>query len=103
MSINCYKSNFLPITCGGSVIDPLLFYVYIYDLPFVLRHSKIHLSTDDVQIYTTRFHYSVAPKINISGNGVESLTKSKILKFSLIITNLGVLTSVILLVRYTAY
>lgn len=56
VSIDGVVSSFLQVSCGvpqGSVLGPLLFSMFINDLPDVLYFSKYHLFADDVQIYTS--------------------------------------------------
>lgn len=52
--INGQYSEFIDIASGvpqGSVLGPILFSMFINDLPSVLKFCKIHLFADDVQIY----------------------------------------------------
>ena len=54
VSVNGSNSNLLSITCGvpqGSVLGPLLFLIYINDLPNVSKELNFYLFADDTNIY----------------------------------------------------
>lgn len=59
-------SKFLHTASGvpqGSILGPILFSLYINDLPSILKHCYVHIFADDVQVYIEHSDASVR-KIN---------------------------------------
>ena len=54
--VNEYLSNERTLNCGdpqGSILGPLLFLIYINDLPHCLQYSTARMYADDTNITTT--------------------------------------------------
>lgn len=54
--VNNVTSQFLSVTRGvpqGSLLGPLLFSIYVNDLPKILKFCKLHMYADDVQLYAS--------------------------------------------------
>ena len=54
--INGEQSDAVPVTSGvpqGSVLGPILFLVYIDDMPKYAKHSQVRLFADGTIVYLT--------------------------------------------------
>ncbi len=56
VSYNNAESELMTVKCGvpqGPVLGPLLFIIYINDLPNALKHCKCIMFADDSTLYTS--------------------------------------------------
>lgn len=70
----------------GSILGPLLFSLFINDLPNVLKYCSVHLFADDVQIYfcsDQNFNIpDICSKINFDLNQIHTWSESNLLSIN---------------------
>ena len=74
VSVNNYLSTPLPVISGvpqGSIMGPLLFLIYINDLPPAVTSSEVQLFADDAKCYKTVYNLS---DIHLLQLDLDSLT-----------------------------
>lgn len=75
---NGILSSFLNVSSGvpqGSVLGPILFSLYINDLPSVIKYCSIHLFADDVQLYFDCKKYDAETIACFINEDLESIRK----------------------------
>ena len=56
MMLNGCSSDWSDVSTGvpqGTIMGPLLFSIYVNDLPTVIQHSTVNIYADDITIYTS--------------------------------------------------
>ena len=70
--LNGFKSSWSNVVSGvpqGSVLGPLLFLLYVNDLPECIKNRKVAMFADDLKLYST--HVSNDDKIQYDISNVE--------------------------------
>lgn len=84
VSVNGTYSQSISILSGipqGSVLGPLLFTMFINDLPTILKSCKIHMFADDVQLYLSASNLDVPTMARLINKDLERLYQWTLLNF----------------------
>lgn len=69
-------SQLLPTTSGvpqGSVLAPILFSIFTFDLPKAVKYSQLHLYADDMQLYKTCSDINAATSITLMNTDLDNV------------------------------
>ena len=83
--MNGHHSSILPVTSGvpqGSILGPLLFLVFINDLPDSVKFSKVYLFADDTKCSKIVDSVEDVNKLQSDINDITSWSKSWSLPFN---------------------
>ena len=82
--INNIFSNWQEVISGipqGSVIGPLLFVIFINDLPDVIKDSHIFLFADDMKLFNPIYNEENCNNLQKDLTSAEKLSETSLLKF----------------------
>lgn len=69
-----YKNTFSGVP-QGSILGPILFSIYINDLPSILRYSSSHLYADDTQLYRSSSLKELPEAITLINKDLQSVLR----------------------------
>ena len=78
-------SSTVPVVSGvpqGSVLGPLLFIIYINDLPEYIKHCKVRLFADDCVLYRPIFNHNDTLLVQADLHALESWSKDWLMNFN---------------------
>ena len=91
VSVNGINSELLKIACGvpkGSVLGPLLFLIFINDLPNISKKLNFYLFADDTNIYyASKSIYDLVRNVNAELKYVQKWLDANRLSFNISQTN----------------
>ena len=97
VSTNGYKSNLVHVKCGvsqGSILGPLLFFIYITDLHVAIKYSEVQHFADDANLLNfISCVKSINKQINYDLKNLSNWLKAKKISLNVGKTELVLLTS----------
>ena len=75
MSYNNYRSNFLQTISGvpqGSILGPILFSIFIFDIGNSLKNVSYHLYADDIQLYKSCYFKEMQYCVNLINSDMNN-------------------------------
>ena len=80
------KSKDIQVTSGvpqGSHLGPVLFLIFVNDLPSCIKHSKILMNTDDVKLFLSFNDFNLSSLLQIDLNNFQNLCNINLMDLNL--------------------
>lgn len=75
VSYNNNRLNFLPTISGvpqGSILGPILFSIFIFDIGSSLNNVSYHLYADDIQLYISCYGKEIQDCVNLLNSDLNN-------------------------------